>query len=118
MAKRELYCARCHTKVDVNSMRYDRKGEYLICRNCYNKGDEARGESSGSEKQTIEIRDAKKSDSLYKKYICRYCRFNFKFKEGSRQTLRCPYCGSTDVEVNKITANDIIMQSTNPKYNH
>jgi len=116
MAKRELFCARCHAKVDVSSMRYDRKGEHLICKNCYNKGDEARGKSPYPGKQTIEVRDLRKNDSLYNKYICRQCRFNFKFREDSRQILRCPYCGSTDVEINKVTANDIIRQSTNPRY--
>ena len=93
-------------------MRYDSKGENIICRECYSKSNVVKKESPSLPRQ----KETKKDSPVYNKYICKDCRYNFKFKEGSRQRLRCPFCGSQRIAVNRMTAKDLINDSMDPRY--
>ena len=111
----KLKCSRCGEKVKKNQVRFDKKGESLICYECYSKGTTVRKGSPSLSRGDPDARVPSKPDK-YNKYVCRDCRYNFKYKEGSRQRLRCPYCGSTDVVANKITASELLKDSMDPRY--
>jgi len=44
------------------------------------------------------------------KYVCLKCKYKFNQKVGSSAALRCPYCGSPDVEEDKFNLNKTISE--------
>ena len=112
---RYTYCSLCHKKVPVEEVRYNKDAK-LVCKDCY-KNPSVKLTGSPIEELPLE-EENKMEKTNYNKYICVNCRYNFKVKEGTSKTIRCPYCGSTDVMLYNYSTDDLIREASDSRYDY
>lgn len=108
-------CSRCHGKFPFGEIKYDRQMK-LVCLGCLGEA-ETRPEKERkkpSRESPYVGKDGKK------KYICSTCRFNFAVHPKSPATLRCPYCGKTNLlQVKRYKdVNDLIDEAGDTRYDY
>ena len=100
-----LTCTKCGKRHPVSNMRYN-KAMILICKECYEK---QKHETTKPGKRMTKSID-------YKNYICAECRYKFKIRKDF-PVKRCPFCGKSQIIENKnISAEDLLLDADNPKY--
>jgi DNA-directed RNA polymerase subunit RPC12/RpoP len=52
----------------------------------------------------------------YKKYFCNKCKYKFRFKLNSPQSLKCPNCGGTNLVEDKFDIDRVIKESSSSRY--
>lgn len=92
---RMLRCGLCNNRADVNNMKYHKSGEYLICKDCYDKQATAVKPKPADETAFRKPESAKDGKVGYR---CRGC--GYSFTRAKDHTVRvCPYCGKDTVSL-------------------
>ena len=103
----EITCDRCKEYTDTNAMKYSKDGKKLLCIKCYTELYEGQ----------INVEKKQEDNPLSQHYICRKCRYKFKFKKDSYTKVNCPYCRSEDIEpINKLDADFLIGEAAKSEY--
>lgn len=121
-------CKRCRARVETRTMKYDLNGKDLICASCYDKqkglrvapknvsANESKPQGAAAVVHKA-VSEEKKSTGNEQKFLCRDCKYKFRNRAGQTKGLKCPYCGSPDVEPFKeMQADDLLRDSLDSRY--
>ncbi|HII68706.1 TPA: hypothetical protein HA270_02440 [Candidatus Woesearchaeota archaeon] len=94
-------CAQCKKEVSSELLKYSRDGKRLICLDCHTKIEKAMALTSQPAWSSHTREDRIK-------WACSCCGYHFTMKKGTSVALRCPYCGSRQIERDSHSAQDIL----------
>ena len=106
-----LICGNCNNPEAVSSMKYNRTGEFLICKTCYNKEHnklDPKVETAIKEEiKELEILPQKKTTVRSFQHVgferlayqCTHCGYKFSRKKEIDFNGQCPYCGKFTSEM-------------------
>ena len=76
------------------------KGEMMMCRSCYRQ----------KFKEGMDLQPDRKDPQgkEYRAMACLGCNYKFRFNINSTKKLRCPYCGTGNVDLDNTTASSLL----------
>lgn len=97
---RIVKCTRCLKEQSIDNVRYADDGKFIICLDCYAKLHPERLKTSvKTPVLPPKVGEQKKpSDNQFR---CTHCNYRFKSKKDITAVPQCPYCGKTDIKLEK-----------------
>ncbi len=108
MAEALYPCKRCNYSVPFKDVHYGNNGRDILCPSCF---------TLTVKRQLVKEKPAhpeitNSGKILKQKYVCVKCRYHFVYGK-SEATLRCPFCGHTELLKDDFTAEKLLDEAIN-----
>src|SRR3989338_3819295 len=98
-------CSICRGKFKFGEIKYSPDGKSIVCLDCHSQL-----AKKDSEKEKSGAKSSSSSPNAHNliKIICGNCRYKFNWRKSSKLSLKCPYCGKSNLMKRDVTDEKIL----------